>query len=235
MTAAPPSNLFAFTDRVRALANAPSFASFVEPIKSQRGVTDSCIDTICDCFLSSRKGDVDSAAQRFVAFTRVVAGHNLSLALDSDIAAGLALSFILFYAPSGKMNTDPSGRPVIHMLPRNIDFSKVSVHQMKKTWFFVIMQIAFSCPAARLHGVVVINNAKDASRSAFNMDFQGTVPRPLLLSNPISEPHFFTAFPRLRRQGHIRRHAYQSFLNLHREPTAHVRLYVGNRIPLSVL
>ena len=44
---------------------------------------------------------------------------------------------------------------------------------MKKTWFFVNMQIAFGCPAAQQIGVVVINNMKDVSRSAFNMEFQG--------------------------------------------------------------
>ena len=197
MAADSSSSLFAFTDRVRALSNAPSFAAFVGPIKSQPGVTDDCMDTICHCFLSSRKGDVESAAQRFVAFTRAVADHNLSLALDADIVAGLSLSFVLFYAPSGNINTDPSGRPIIHMLPRNIDYSKVSVHQMKKTWFFVIMQLAFRCPAAREHGVVVINNLKDVSRSAFNMDFQGTASPPSFPSNVKILHRFQVSSPRL--------------------------------------
>ena len=173
MSAAATSNLFPFTDCVRALSKAPSFAAFIEPLKSKPGVTDSYIETLCQCFLSSRKGDVESAAQRFVAFTHVVTEHNLSFALDPDIVAGLSLNFLLLLAPSGNVNMDPNGRPAIHMLPRNIDYSKASVHQMKKTWFFVMMQVAFSCPAARELGVVVVNNMKGASRSAFNMEFQG--------------------------------------------------------------
>jgi hypothetical protein len=173
MSAAATSNLFPFTDCVRALSKAPSFAAFIEPLKSKPGVTDSYIDTLCQCFLSSRKGDVESAAQRFVAFTLVVTEHNLSFALDADIVAGLSLNFLLLLAPSGNVNMDPNGRPVVHMLPRNVDYSRASVHQMKKTWFFVMMQIAFSCPAARELGVVVVNNMKGASRAAFNMEFQG--------------------------------------------------------------
>jgi hypothetical protein len=173
MSAATSSVLPAFTDRVCALSNAVSFASFIGPLSSKRGVSGKYIDTLCESFLSSRKGDIETAAQRFVAFTSVVADHNLSFALDSDIIAGLSINFILFLTPSGQLNVDPSGRPVIHMLPRNIDYSRASVHQMKKTWFFVMMLIACSCPAAQQLGVVVVNNMRDVSRGAFNMEFQG--------------------------------------------------------------
>ena len=175
MSNPPPPSLFPFTDRVRALSNASSFAEFIQPLKNKPGVTDAYLDSLCERFLASRKGDVETAAQRFVAFTSAVIDHDLSFALDTDIIAGLSLSFILLLAPSGRVNTDPNGRPVVHILPRNIDYSRVSVHQMKKTWFFVIMQIAFGCPAAQQLGVVVINNLKDVSRSAFNMEFQGVL------------------------------------------------------------
>jgi hypothetical protein len=174
MSAAPASVLSPFTHRVCALSNASSFASFIQPLSSKPGVTDKYIDTLCECFLSSRKGDIETSAQRFVAFTRAATDHNLSFALDSDIIAGLSLNFILFFAPSGRVNMDVQGRPVIHILPRNIDYSRASVHQMKKTWFFVIMQIALSCPAAQQLGVVVVNNMRDVSRGAFNMEFQGS-------------------------------------------------------------
>ena len=173
--AAASADLLPFTDRVCALSNASSFAAFVEPLSSKPGATGTFIDTLCHCFLSSRKGDVETAAQRFVAFAHLVTDHNLSFALDPDITAGLSLNFVLFLAASGRVNTDQLGRPVVHMLPRHVDYSKVSVPQMKKTWFFVLMQIAFSCPAAQQLGVVVINNLKGVSRAAFSLEFQGSI------------------------------------------------------------
>ncbi len=177
MSAPPSTNLFPFTDRVRSLSNAPTFASFVQPLASKPGVSDAYIESLCHCFLASRKGDVETAAQRFVAFTRAVIDHDLSFALDPDVIAGLSLSFILLLTPSGRINADASGRPIIHFLPRNVDYSKASVHQMKKTWFFVLMHVALSCPAAQQLGVVVVNNLKDATRAAFNMEFQGELAR----------------------------------------------------------
>lgn len=167
------TNLSPFTDRVCAIANAASFSSCIQHLKSKPGITESYIDSLCHLFISSRRGDVETAAQRFVAFTNAVADHNLSFALDADILAGLSLQFVLLLAPSGLVNTDSNGRPVVHILSRNINYSTVSVQQMKKTWFFVIMQIAFSCPAAQQRGIVVINNLKNVSRSAFNIEFQG--------------------------------------------------------------
>jgi hypothetical protein len=188
MTSPPPTNLFTFTDRVRSISGSPTFSAFVQPLTSKPGVTDAYIDALCIRFLASRKGDVETAAPRFVAFTRAVIDHDLSFALDADIITGLSQSFMLFLTPSGDVNTDSAGRPVIHFLPRNVDYSKASVRQMKKTWFFVLMNIAFSCPAAQQLGIVVVNNLKDSTRAAFNMEFQGErlpakfVPTPAIIT-----------------------------------------------------
>ena len=43
------------------------------------------------------------------------------------------------------------------MLVCNVDYRRGSVQQIKKTVFFVMMQIALSCPAARELGVVFMN------------------------------------------------------------------------------
>ena len=59
--AAASADLLPFTDRVCALSNASSFAAFVEPLSSKPGATGTFIDTLCHCFLSSRKGDVETA------------------------------------------------------------------------------------------------------------------------------------------------------------------------------
>ena len=124
-------------------------------------------EAIAQMFITSRKGDLVSAAERLHNLVSLVKYYQLSFNLTSDIRQGIALRVI---QPTCLEDSD--GHPVIVVCPRNINWSVVTVPQMQKTWFYIIWYVLRRFPNAQVHGVKLVVAAAEISPRMLRLPFQ---------------------------------------------------------------
>ena len=119
-------------------------------------------------FVVMRKGDAASAADRFLHCRKMVIENELTFVVDDDVRAAASVGFMHVFPPSEATKN----HPLIVVLPRRLDWSKITVKQAKKLWFCVVMLVANMSIEAQRSGVAVTNSMKDVGFANICMEFQ---------------------------------------------------------------
>ncbi len=122
------------------------FEGAFSPLLSVSGICQAVLDEILVAFLVSRKLDFESAAKRYFKFVNLVVSNSLVMEVDDDVLAGLSVGVFHFYPPT---IDSASGGPVITVIPRNMNWSKVTTQQIKKAWFYAAMTTILHVKAAQ--------------------------------------------------------------------------------------
>jgi hypothetical protein len=115
---------------------------------------DDPIDQLLFKFLLYRRFDVESAAERFLAFRGFVVRAGLSVTInidDPDVRAGIRLA-ALHHRPEVE---DDVGRVVFANIPRHFDWEAVAPPAMLKAWFYMTLMILSWSPTVQTHGAVL--------------------------------------------------------------------------------
>lgn len=120
-------------------------------------------------FLLARSFRVESAADRFLNMRTLCIENNLVWNMDDpDVQKGLSLGMFHFVP---KIEAEEN-RPCVALLMRKLDWEKVTVPMMKKTWFFCVMTVCTWTPVSQTSGVIIFNNMKDVGLAQVKIEFQ---------------------------------------------------------------
>ena len=152
-------------------------------------------DEIMYKFAACRNFDMQSAAQRYLRFMKLFQEYSLSFDETPEITKGQEMKII----QSGKY--DLSGRPLIIIVARHLDWQKISPSEMQKTWFFSVWHALCSSPLAQTQGLVLMLITNGIHPSMFKREFHGFVAKAVQECLPVkifkifvlNQPWFFSS------------------------------------------
>ena len=131
----------------------------------------SFVDRLLMMFLLSRGFHRDTALKRFTGFRKMCIENEFVWSLaHPDVQAGLSLALLVIAHPTPK--TDADGCPVFSMIPRRLDWSKVTDSQMRRAWFIAALYICHVTPMAQLRGITMIGSLIGIGMTNLSMSFQ---------------------------------------------------------------
>ncbi len=125
-------------------------------------------DSLMIKFIAARSGQVASAAERFLHYRKLVIEHRLTFVVDDDVRAAAALGFMHTFPPSPATKN----HPLVVVLPRQMNWKKVSVLQAKKLWFVMAIKASSMSVDAQRKGIAVTNSMEGTGFGNFCMEFQ---------------------------------------------------------------
>lgn len=120
-------------------------------------------DAIFVKFLITRRFKIEEVAERFLNLRQLIIEHELSFTMDDDVRIAVSLGVFHFLPIKIDKGT---GCPVFTVTPRNLNWEKGTVRQMKKGWFFAAWTLISSTAAAQAMGIVLQNSMKDFAPSS---------------------------------------------------------------------
>lgn len=147
------------------------------------------VDGVIIRFLVARDFRVASVVQRFLNFRELVITHDLSFSLSDEIIKASETGLMHFIEP----NSSTKNHAVLVIFPRNLDWNKVTVPQMKRLWLYTVLSVASVSIAACETGTIMENSLQGIGMKNICIEFQKFVATGIQQCVPLRLHHGFIA------------------------------------------